>query len=189
MRLRPPKQGELRTDVSKATMFQGDKGGEKAHGVCCPGRDKGFFVILFVPYKKYGKVPGRERLWRLCRRKKHTECAVPAGTNFLRSGKFQKDLILLVESCCLGELIQGLQNLGTPCERDVFTFFLRRAKRTKKHARGLRTSGLRGAIQSSAGSDFAKFSGGSCRNRFCPQNAGVKALNRCERITVVQTQD
>ena len=26
MRRRPPKQGELRTDVSKATMFQGDRG-------------------------------------------------------------------------------------------------------------------------------------------------------------------
>ena len=45
------------------------------------------------------------------------------------------------------------------------------------------------SIQSSAGSDFAKFSGGSCRNRFCLQNGGVKALNRCERVTVVQTQD
>ena len=29
VRRRPPKQGELRTDVSKATMFQGDKGGER----------------------------------------------------------------------------------------------------------------------------------------------------------------
>ena len=28
-----------------------------------------------------------------------------------------------------------------------------------------------------------------CRNRFCPQNGGEKALNRCERVTVVQTQD
>ncbi len=46
-----------------------------------------------------------------------------------------------------------------------------------------------GTIQSSAGSDFAKISGGFCRNRFCLQNAGVKALNRCERVTVVQTQD
>ena len=46
-----------------------------------------------------------------------------------------------------------------------------------------------GTIQSSAGSEFAKTSGGSCRNRFCLQNAGVKALNRCERVTVVQTQD
>ena len=46
-----------------------------------------------------------------------------------------------------------------------------------------------GTIQSSAGSEFAKLSGGSCRNRVCPQNAGVKALNRCERVTVVQTQD
>ena len=28
VRRRPPKQGELRTDVSKATMFQGDEGGK-----------------------------------------------------------------------------------------------------------------------------------------------------------------
>ena len=46
-----------------------------------------------------------------------------------------------------------------------------------------------GTIQSSAESDFAKISGGSCRNQFCLQNAGVKALNRCEWVTVVQTQD
>ena len=46
-----------------------------------------------------------------------------------------------------------------------------------------------GTIQSSAGKDLAKISGGSCRNQFCLQNAGVKALNRCERVTVVQTQD
>ena len=48
---------------------------------------------------------------------------------------------------------------------------------------------LRPTIQSSVEKDFEKFSGGSCRNRFCPQNGGVKALNRCERVTVVQTQD
>ena len=48
---------------------------------------------------------------------------------------------------------------------------------------------LRPTIQSSAGSEFAKLSGGSCRNRFCPQNAGVKALNRCERVAVLLTQD
>ena len=48
---------------------------------------------------------------------------------------------------------------------------------------------LRPTIQSSAGSDFAENSGGSYRNRFCPQNAGEKALNRCERVTIVQTQD
>ena len=48
---------------------------------------------------------------------------------------------------------------------------------------------LRPTIQSSAGSDFAETFGGFCRNRFCPQNAGEKALNRCERVTAVQTQD
>ena len=41
----------------------------------------------------------------------HAERAVPAGTNFLQSGKFQKDLVLLVGSCCLGVLIRGSQNL------------------------------------------------------------------------------
>jgi hypothetical protein len=40
-----------------------------------------------------------------------------------------------------------LENLGVPCKGDVFTFFLRRAKRIKKHARGLRTSGLRGRFK------------------------------------------
>ena len=48
---------------------------------------------------------------------------------------------------------------------------------------------LRPTIQSSAGSNFAKLSGSSCRNRFCPQNGGEKALNRCERVTAEQTQD
>ena len=40
VRRRPPKQGELRTDVSKATMFQGDRKVTK------------FFALLFVFYKK-----------------------------------------------------------------------------------------------------------------------------------------
>ena len=53
----------------------------------------------------------------------------------------------LVRICCFSALIRGLQNLETPCKGDVFTFFLRRAKRTKKHARGLRTSGLRGRFK------------------------------------------
>ena len=100
----------------------------------------------------------------------------------------KKVLIVAVRSCGYGGLIRGLKNLETSCESNVFTFFLRRAKRTKKHARGLRTSGLRGTIQSSAGSDFAKISGGSFRNRFCPQNGGEKALNRCE-VPVLQRKE
>ena len=48
---------------------------------------------------------------------------------------------------------------------------------------------LRPTIQSSVGSNSAETSSGFCRNRFCLQTAGVKALNRCERVTVVQTQD
>ena len=82
------------------------------------------------------------------RQKKHTECAVPTGTNFLRSGKFQKDLILLVGSCCLGELIRGLQNLELP-ERERFYSF-RLYEKNGEYPRGLRTSGLPGTIQISA---------------------------------------
>ena len=46
VRRRPPKQGELRTDVSKATMFQGDGAAKKAHGVCCP--EWGAFLSYFL---------------------------------------------------------------------------------------------------------------------------------------------
>ena len=125
-----------------------------------------------------------------------------------------------VGSCCCGELKRGLENLGTPRKRDVFTFFLRRAKRTKKHARtckklpvasfcasetaetGRIANGreqgdhvsrrrLRPAtsIQSSVGNNFGKASGNTSRTRLFARNGGEKALNRCKRVTVVQTQD
>ena len=45
-----------------------------------------------------------------------------------------------------------------------------------------------GTIQSSAGKDFVKLSGGTCQNRFCPQNTGEKALNRCE-VQALQRKD
>ena len=45
------------------------------------------------------------------------------------------------------------------------------------------------SIQSSVGENLTEFSGGSSRTRFFAQNGGEKALNRCERVTVVQTQD
>ena len=55
--------------------------------------------------------------------------------------------------------------------------------------RGLRPSGLPGTIQSSAGNNLGKAPDGTSRNRFFAQDGGEKALNRCERVTVVQTQD
>ena len=115
------------------------------------------------------------------RRKKHTKCAVPAGANFLQSGKFQKDLVLLVGSCCLsglirglenlealfgkvlillvrsrhcGELNRGLENLELP-ERERFYSF-RLYEKNGEYPRGLRTSGLQGAIQSSVEGNFSK---------------------------------
>ena len=61
VRRRPPKQGELRTDVSKATMFQGDRAAKKAHEVCRPGRDElsigkfQSFCPTFCTLQKVGK--------------------------------------------------------------------------------------------------------------------------------------
>ena len=72
--------------------------------------------------------------------------------------------------------------------KERFSYFSRVRKVPKVHQR-FANLWTPGTIQSSVGSEFAKFSGSSCRNRFCLQNAGVKALNRCERVTVVQTQD
>ena len=120
----------------------------------------------------------------------------------------------IVRICCLCVLIRGLQNLEAPLKgfnccgaklrlryadsrfaeprsflrKGTGLFFSRVRKEPKVHQR-FANLWTPGTIQSSAGSEFAKFSGGSCRNRFCLQNAGEKALNRCEWVTVVQTQD
>ena len=99
-----------------------------------------------------------------------------------------KVLIVAVRSCGCGVLIRGLQNLGAPCEGDGFILFALCKKNQKAHQR-FANLWTPGTIQSSAEKDFVKLSGGSCRNRFCLQNGGEKALNRCERVTVVQTQD
>ena len=53
-------------------------------------------------------------------------------------------------------------------------------KVTKKHTRGLRTSGLRGRFKALPKKILAEFSGGSCRNRLFAQDGGEKALNRCD---------
>ena len=91
------------------------------------------------------KVPGGAKGFNLvCAR----FLSVCADSRFAKPRNFlKKVLIVAVRSRGCGELIRGLQNLDAPCKGDVFTFFLRRAKRTKKHARGLRTSGLRGRFK------------------------------------------
>ena len=63
--------------------------------------------------------------------RKVVKAALPPG----KCREAAEDLSLFVRICCLCALNRGLRNLGTPCKGDVFTFFLRRAKRTKKHAR------------------------------------------------------
>ena len=75
-----------------------------------------------------------------------------------------------------------------PAKGNGFSCFSLVRKEPKVHQR-FANLWTPGTIQSSVGSDFAIISGGTCRNRFCLQNAGEKALNRCERVTVVQTQD
>ena len=94
---------------------------------------------------------------------------------------------MLVGSCCLGGLIRGLQNLGTPCKGERFYSF-RLYEKNGEYPRGLRPSGLPGTIQSSAGNTFGEASDGTCRTRFFAQNGGEKALNRCE-VPVLQRED
>ena len=82
--------------------------------------------------QKGGMAAGKEAAKR---QKKHTKCAVPAGTSFLRSGKFQKDLILFVVRCYLGVLIRGWENLEAPCKGTFFGTFCGVQKVPQKHAR------------------------------------------------------
>ena len=146
---------------------------------------------------------------------KHAQRAVPAGTKLSRSGKLQEDLIGLHEFvvcvCCFEVCkTSELPEKGFNCcgvklrlwcadsrfaeprcfpKKGRFYVLFASCKKNQKARQRFANLWTPGTIQSSAGSDFVKLSDGTCRNRFCPQNAGVKALNRCERITVVQTQD
>ena len=76
-----------------------------------------------------------------------------------QSGEAAKDLILFVRSRHCGELNRGLQNLGTfPKGKRFYSFRL--YEKNQKYPRGLRTSGLRGAIQISARYEiFAEMTG------------------------------
>ena len=92
----------------------------------------------------------------------------------------KKVLIVAVRSCGCGELIQGWQNLESPCE-GTDLFFLRRAKRTKKHA------GLRPATSIQIAGRYVIFSEmtgvhqvpGNAENSSFPGIAG-NDLNRCD---------
>ncbi len=72
-------------------------------------------------------------------------------------------------------------------KRERFYSF-RLYEKNQKYPRGLRTSGLPGTIQSSAGNTFGEASGGTRRNRFFAQDGGEKVLNRCE-VQALQRED
>ena len=90
----------------------------------------------------------------------------------------------------MGGLIRGLENLGTPCEGERIVTFCAVQKVTKKHA------GLRPATSIQIAGRYmviVKMTGnhqvtGNAENSSFPGIAG-NDLNRCERVTVVQTQD
>ena len=74
--------------------------------------------------------------------------SVCAESRFGKPRSFlKKVLIVAVRSCGCGVLIRGLQNLGASCEGERGVTFCIVQKVTKKHARGLRTSGLRGRFK------------------------------------------
>ena len=139
----------------------------------------------------------------------HAERAVPAGTKLSAKRKVTK--FFCSTFCTLqkvgksGEAAKGFNfvcvkpplrcadsRFAKPrnsLQRGRFYVLFASCKKNQKARQRFANLWTPGTIQSSAGSEFAKISGGIWRNRFCPQNSGKKALNRCERVTVVQTQD
>ena len=99
---------------------------------------------------------------------------------------FWKVLILFVRSRSCGELIRGSQNLELPARKRFYSFRL--YEKNGEYPRGLRTSGLRGRFKALSKKISAKFSNGTCRNRFFAQNGSEKALNRCD-APVLQRKD
>ena len=61
--------------------------------------------------------------------------------------KAEKGFNWIVRGFVFGVLNRGLQNLGASCEGERIVTFCIVQKVTKKHARGLRTSGLRGRFK------------------------------------------
>ena len=116
VRRRPPKQGELRTDVSKATMFQGDRKVTK-------------FFPYFLCFTKSRERPpqgGREAAER-------QKDLIGLVGSFCLGGLIrglqnleascEKDLILLVGSYCLCALIRGSQNLESSRQGNGLVLF------------------------------------------------------------------
>ena len=146
-------------------------------------------IRLFESSKSREKFPaGNAGNCRRGRRKKHTQCAVPAGTNFLQSGKFQKDLILFVVRCYLGVLLRGWENLEAPGKGVRIGTFCGVQKVPQKHAEGCDPLDSRGRFKALPEKILAKFSDGTSRTRLFAQNGGEKALNRCE-VRVLQRKE
>ena len=153
----PQKQEVSGAVATETTMFQG----ERVVGLAC---------CL--------EVCKTSRLFR--KENEHTACAVPAGTNFLRSGKFQKDLILL-------ELAVIAASCFEVCKTSRFS-----AKRTachflhcaKSNIKSTRDSVLRPRFKALSEKILAEFSGNTSRPRLFAQNGGEKALNRCEVLAL-----
>ena len=77
----------------------------------------------------------------------------------------KKILIVAVRSCHCGELNRGLLNLETSCERNVFRTF-RVYEKYQKYTRGLRTSGLRGRFKALPEVSLQKFPAASAETGF-----------------------
>ena len=95
------------------------------------------------------------------RQKKHTECAVPAGTNFLlgRAKSCQWQVFVRRRPPKQGELRTDVSK-ATMLQGD--------------------DSVLRPRFKALSEKILAEFSDGTSRNRFFAQNGGEKALNRCD---------
>ena len=95
---------------------------------------------------------------------------------------------MLVRGRCLGGLIRGSQNLGTPGKGARIGTFCGVQKVPQKHAEGCDPLDSRGRFKALSEKISAESSDGTCRPRFFIQDGGEKALNRCE-VRTLQRKD
>ena len=110
-------------------------GGEKAHGVCRPGRDtaarrKKLFWHPFCALQKGWKSSGEDFIGLY-----EAAAAVCVDSRFAKPRIFlKKVLIVAVRSCGCGVLVRGLRNLGASRKGNEFILFActKRTKSTPK---------------------------------------------------------
>ena len=184
VRRRPPKQGEFRTDVSKATMFQGDRAAKDLIGFvrsCCLGVLIRGLENLEAPWEGFNFV--RAKLWFGRAESRFAEPrAFPKRERFLllfaACKKYRKNTLGRAKSCRWQVFVRRRPPKQGELRTDV-------SKATMFQGDD---SVLRPRFKALPEKISAKLSDNTSRNRLFAQNGGEKALNRCD-VPALQRKD